>query len=120
MVGLGSDLDPPRPGRGRVREGGWAGTHHLDPDTGERIVGTPGGLGFGVDESWHAPREVILWSQIEEIAREAPTDVRDQLVEFRARWRAHQPAYPRFTASAAAVGCGPIIPGQPLTQRQAA
>ncbi|MAO79340.1 MAG: hypothetical protein CMH82_01500 [Nocardioides sp.] len=103
-----------------VREGGWAGTHHRNQDTGERIVGTRDGLGFGVDESWRNPREVIAWSQIEEIAREVPTEVRDELVEFRARWRAHQSPYPRFTASAAAVGCGPVIPGEPLTPRQEA
>jgi hypothetical protein len=103
-----------------VRDGGWACSHHRDQDTGERIVGTHGGLGFGVDESWRNPREVIPWSQIEEIAREVPADVRDELIEFRARWRAHQSAYPRFTASAAAVGCGPIIPGEPLTPRQQA
>ncbi|GAB2446426.1 hypothetical protein GCM10027062_29700 [Nocardioides hungaricus] len=63
-----------------VRVAGRARTS--DPDTGERIVGTPDGLGFGVDESWHNPREGIPWSQIEEIARAVPTDVRDQLVEF--------------------------------------
>jgi len=104
----------------QVREGGWAGTHHRDPDTGERIVGTTDGLGFGVDASWNNPAEVIAWPQIEAIAQEVPADVRDQLVDFRARWRAHQSAYPRFTASPAAVGCGPIIPGQPLTSRQEA
>lgn len=104
----------------QVREGGWSGTHHRDPDTGERIVGTTNGVGFGVDDSWHNPAEVILWPEIAAIARAVPDDVRNELVEFRARWRAHQSAYPRFTASAAAVGCGPIIPGQPPTPRQQA
>lgn len=56
----------------------------------------------------------------QEIAREVAADVRDELVEFGARWRANQSAYPRFTASAAVVGCGPIIPGEPLTARQEA
>lgn len=104
----------------RVREAGWSATHHSDPVTGERIVGTPDGLGFGVDGSWHNPVEVIPWSEIEAIARAVPDDVREDLDEFRSRWRAHQSAYPRFTASADAVGCGPIIPGQPLTTRQEA
>lgn len=93
----------------RVREAGWSGTHHSDPDTGQRIVGTPVGLGFDVDGSWHNPVEVIPWSEIEAIAGEVPHDVREDLVEFRARWGVHQSAYPRFTASADAVGCGPII-----------
>jgi hypothetical protein len=102
----------------QVREGGWSGTHHRDPDSGERVVGTTDGLGFGVDDSWHNPAEVIPWPEIEAIARAVPDDVRNELVEFRARWRAHQSAYPRFTASAAAVGCGPIVPGEQLTPRQ--
>lgn len=104
----------------RVREAGWSGTHHSDPDTGQRIVGTPVGLGFDVDGSWHNPVEVIPWSEIEAIAGEVPHDVREDLVEFRARWGVHQSAYPRFTASADAVGCGPIIAGLPLTPRQEA
>lgn len=102
----------------QVREVGWSGTHHRDPETGERIVGTTEGLGFGVDDSWRNPAEVIPWAEIEAIARAVPDDVRNQFVEFRARWRAHQSAYPRFAASAAAVGCGPIVPGEPLTPRQ--
>ena len=93
----------------QVRDAGWSGTHHRDPETGERIVGTADGLGFGVDDSWHNPVEVIPWSELEAIARAVPEDVREQLVEFRARWRQHQSAYPRFTASAAAVGCGPTM-----------
>ncbi len=103
-----------------MREGGWAGTHHHDPSTGERIVGTTAGLGFGVDESWHNPAEVIPWPEIETIARAVPDELHDELVEFRDRWRGHQSAYPRFAASADAVGCGPVIPGQPLTPRQEA
>jgi len=104
----------------RTREAGWAGTHRHDPQTGMRIVGTGDGLGFGVDEGWHDPGEVIPWTEVEAIARSVPEEVRDQLVEFRSRWRAHQSAYPRFVASADAVGCGPIIPDQPLTPRQEA
>jgi len=104
----------------RVREAGWSGTHHRDPETGERIVGTADGLEFGVDDAWHNPAEVIPWSELEEIARAVPDEVREQLVEFRARWRRHQSAYPRFTVTAAAVGCGPIIAGEPLTARQEA
>jgi len=104
----------------QVRDSGWSGTHHRDPETGERIVGTVAGLGFGVDDSWHNPAEVIAWSELEAIARAVPDEVREQLVEFRARWRQHQSAYPRFTASAAAVGCGPIVAGDPLTARQEA
>jgi hypothetical protein len=104
----------------QVRDSGWSGTHHRDPETGERIVGTAAGLGFGVDDSWHNPAEVIPWSELEAIARAVPDEVREQLVEFRTRWRQHQSAYPRFTASAAAVGCGPIVAGEPLTARQEA
>ena len=104
----------------QVREAGWSGTHHRDPETGERIVGTADGLGFGVDDSWHNPVEVIPWSELEAIARAVPDEVRELLVEFRARWRRHQSAYPRFTASAAAIGCGPIVGGEPLTVRQEA
>ena len=99
---------------------GWSGTHHRDLETGERIVGTADGLGFGVDDSWHNPVDVILWSELEAIARAVPEEDREQLVEFRARWRQHQSAYPRFTASAAAVGCGPIVTGEPPTARQEA
>jgi hypothetical protein len=104
----------------QVREAGWSGTHDRDPETGERIVGTTDGLGFGVDDSWHNPVEVIPWSELEAIARAVPDEVREHLVEFRARWRQHQSAYPRFTASAAAIGCGPIVAGEPLTARQEA
>lgn len=103
-----------------ARESGWPGTNHHDLDTGERIVGTAGGLGFGVDGGWHNPVEVIPWTEVEAIARAVPDEVRQQLVEFRARWRDHQVAYPRFVASADAIGCGAIVPGQPLTPRQEA
>ncbi len=118
MDGLAADLGSAEVAH--VREAGWAGTHHRDPETGERMVGTADGLGFGVDDSWHNPVEVIPWSELEAIAREVPAEVREQLVEFRDRWREHQSAYPRFTASAAAVGCGPIAAGEPLTERQEA
>lgn len=104
----------------RVREAGWSATHHSDPRTRERIVGTPDGLGFGVNGSWRNPVEVIPWSEIEAIARAVPDDVREDLGDFCSRWGAHQSAYPRFAASADAVGCGPIIPGRPLTPRQEA
>lgn len=57
---------------------------------------------------------------IEAIARAVRADMRDELVDFCEWWRAHQSGYPRFTASAAAAGCGPIIAGQPLTPRQEA
>lgn len=103
-----------------AREAGWSGTNHHDPETGERIVGAARGLGFGVDGGWHNPVEVIPWTEVEAIARAVPDEVRQQLVEFRARWRDHQVAYPRFVASADAIGCGPIVPGQPLTPRQEA
>jgi hypothetical protein len=103
-----------------VREAGWSGTHHHDPGTGERTVGTPAGLGFGVDGGWRNPVEVIPWTEVEAITRAVPDEVREQLVQFRSRWRDHQVAYPRFAASAAAVGCGPIVAGQPLTPRQEA
>ena len=78
------------------------------------------GSGFGVDDGWHNPVEVIPWTEVEAIARAVPDEVRQQLVEFRARWRDHQVTYPRFVASADAVGCGPIVAGQPLTPRQEA
>jgi hypothetical protein len=45
----------------QVRESDWSGTHHRDPETGERIVGTADGLGFGIDDSWRNPVEVISW-----------------------------------------------------------
>lgn len=103
-----------------AREAGWSGTKHHDQETGERIVGAAGGLGFGVDGGWRNPVEVIPWTEVEAIARAVPDEVRQPLVEFRARWRDHQVAYPRFVASADAIGCGPIVPGQPLTPRQEA
>lgn len=121
MVGLAADLDPDRPCRGRhAREAGWSGTIHHDPETGEWIVGTAGGLGFGVDGGWNNPVEMIPWTEVEAIARAVPDEVRQQLVEFRARWRDHQVTYPRFVANPDAIGCGPIVPGQPLTPRQQA
>lgn len=104
----------------RVSNAGWSGTHHFDRVAGERIAGTPEGLGFGLDESWHNPREIIVWPDIEAIARSVPAEVREQLVQLRERLREHRKTYPRFAASAAAVGCGPIIEGQPLTPRQEA
>lgn len=104
----------------QVRDSGWSGTHHSDPTTGERIVGTTDGLGFGLDESWHNPRELIAWPDIDAIAESVPTEIREQLVVLRDRLREHRKAYPRFTASAAAIGCGPIVEGQPLTPRQEA
>jgi hypothetical protein len=106
----------------RVRASGWAGTHHHDATTGLRIVGTTDGvgLGFGVDDSWHSPADVIPWSEIDAIAQAVPAEVREQLVKFRERLRAHHRTYPRFAASAGAIGCGPIAKGQPLTPRQEA
>src|SRR4051794_39650897 len=103
-----------------AREAGWPATNHHDPETGEPIVGTAAGLGFGVEGGWRNPVEVIPWTEVEAIARAVPDEVRQQLVEFQARWRDHQVAYPRFVASADAIGCGPIVPGQPLTPRQEA
>lgn len=70
---------------GQVRQAGWSGTHHRDAETGERIVGTVDGLGFGVDDSWHNPVEVIPWSELEAIARAVPDEVRVQLVEAEAQ-----------------------------------
>ncbi|UAL29870.1 hypothetical protein K8W59_19465 [Nocardioides rotundus] len=104
----------------QVRESGWSGTHHTDPTTGERIAGTTDGLGFGLDESWHNPRELIAWPDIEAIAESVPTEIREQLVELREQLREHSRTYPRFAASAAAIGCGPIVEGEPLTPRQEA
>lgn len=43
VIDPASEVAPAREG------GGSAGTHHRDPSTGERIVGTADGLGFGVD-----------------------------------------------------------------------
>lgn len=104
----------------RVKESGWAGTHHSDPVTGQRIVAGPDGLGFGVDGAWHNPRELIRWVNLESIAKGVPSEVRDQLAEHRARMGQHHKAFPRFSASADAVSCGPIVEGQPLTPRQEA
>lgn len=58
----------------QVRDAGWSGTHHNDPKTGERIVDATDGLGFGVDDSWHNPVEVIPWSEFEAIARAVPAE----------------------------------------------
>lgn len=77
------------------------------PGDGGADRGHGDGLGFGVDDSWHHPAEVIPWSELGAIATAVPGEVREQLVEFSKRWRQHQSAYPRFTAGAAAVGCGP-------------
>ncbi|QIX27005.1 hypothetical protein ncot_10675 [Nocardioides sp. JQ2195] len=104
----------------RVRESGWSVTHHTDPATGEWIAGTTDGLGFDLDESWHNPREFIAWPEIEAIANAIPAEVPEQFAELRERMREHRRTYPRFAASAEAVGCGPIIEGQPLTPRQEA
>ena len=106
----------------RVRDSGWAGTHHQDHETGERVVATTDGLGlgFGGSDSWHHPREVIAWPDIAAIAREVPDWVRAELVELRQRLLEHQRTYPRFAATAQAVGCGPIVPGRPLSPRQEA
>lgn len=111
-------LIDPAPEVASARDAGWSGTHHHDPDTGLRIVGSPEGLGFGVDESWHNPSELIPWPEVEAIATGLPEDARQDLMEFRSRWREHQRAYPRFIPSAAAVGCGPIVPDTPLTASQ--
>lgn len=106
----------------RVRDSGWAGTHYQDHETGERIVATTDGLGlgFGGSDSWHYPREVIAWPDIAAIAREVPDRVRAELVELRQRLLEHRRTYPRFAATAQAVGCGPIVAGRPLTPRQEA
>jgi len=104
----------------RVRGSGWSGTHHTDAATGERTVSTPEGLGFGVDETWRNPREVIAWSDVEAIAATVAAEIREQLVEFGTRMSEHHKTYPRFSASAEAVGCGPIIEGRQLTARQEA
>lgn len=104
----------------RVRESGWSGTHHLDAATGKRIVGTAHGLGFGVDEGWHHPREVVAWADVAAIAATVPAEVREQLLDLVERWHQHSRAYPRFAASAEAVGCGPLIAGVPPTPRQEA
>jgi hypothetical protein len=94
----------------RVREAGWSGTHHEVPESGGRFVGTPDGLGFGVDGAWGSSVEVVLWAEVEAIARAVPEQVRQRLLDFRARWRDHQVAYPRFAASGEPAGCGPSCP----------
>lgn len=113
-------LIDPAPEVASARGAGWSGTHHHDPSTGVRIVGRPEGLGFGVDESWHNPTELIPWPEVEAIATGLPDDARQALVEFRSRWRDHQRAYPRFIPTADAVGCGPVVPDTPLTPSQEA
>jgi hypothetical protein len=45
--------------------------------------------------------EAIPWAEVEAIALAVPEEVRQQLGEFRSRWRAHQVAYPRFAREAA-------------------
>jgi hypothetical protein len=104
----------------QVRDAGWSADAPPRPRDGERSVGTADGLGFGVDDSWHNPVEVVRWSELEAIARQCPTRFANSSSSSRERWRQHQSAYPRFTASAAAVGCGPIMAGEPLTARQEA
>jgi hypothetical protein len=104
----------------QIRESGWSGTHHSDPPTGVRIAGTAVGLGFCVDDSWNNPVEVIPWPEVAAITATVPAELRDELTAFGVRWREHQSGYPRFTASAAAIGCGPITVGGPLTPWQEA
>jgi hypothetical protein len=111
-------MDPAEVAQGR--DSGWSGTHHSDPATGVRIAGTALGLGFSVDDSWNNPVEVIPWPEVAAITATVPAELRDELSAFGARWREHQSGYPRFTASAAAIGCGPITVGGPLTPRQEA
>lgn len=105
----------------RVRDS-WSATHHQDSETGERVAdwSEGDGLGFGVSVGWQRPREVITWSDIEAIAWEVPDEVREQFVQWQQRYRDHRRTYPRFTASAEAIGCGPIVEGKPLTPRQQA
>lgn len=102
----------------QIRESGWAGTHHHDPETGSRIAGTRAGLGFWVDDSWNNPVEVIPWNEIEAIAKRVPAELREEFIAFLEVWSAHQSAYPRFTASAATTSCGPCAATGPLTERQ--
>ena len=57
---LAADLDPDRSGRvAQVREAGWSGTHHRDPETGERIVGHGRRPRVRRRRRWHNPVEVI-------------------------------------------------------------
>jgi hypothetical protein len=81
-----------------ARDSGWAGKHHHDVEQDLRIVGQHEGLGFGVNEGWHTPTELIAWSAIEEIAKSIPAQARADLAAFKERWSEHQCAYPRFVA----------------------
>lgn len=107
------------PGVAQAQKAGWSRTGELDPATGRRVVGTREGFGFCVDSS-REPVEVIPWSELTAITREVPEGVRAELVDFGERWREHQSAYPCFTASVAAIGCGRSMRGEPLTERQEA
>ncbi|GAB7006459.1 hypothetical protein JCM18899A_39320 [Nocardioides sp. AN3] len=104
----------------RVRESGWSGTHHTDPTTGERIVGTPEGLGFGVDEAWHSPREVIAWSDVERSPRPSWPRFPGQLVEFGKRMSEHHKKYRGSRPARRQSGVGRSARANPLTVRQEA
>lgn len=74
------------------------------------------GIGFGGE--WDQPAELLTWVQVKRLAKNIPDELRADIRELRKRWHRHPSAYPRFAASAAAVGCGPFPKVGPLTQRQ--
>jgi hypothetical protein len=108
----------PDAGVSEARAGMWGSSHHRMHDGSVmRLQTGPDGIGFGGD--WSEPEELLTWSQVKKLARSIPEDLRQEILDLRRRWNKHQSIYPRFTASAAAAGCGPFPRSGPLTERQA-
>jgi len=66
-----------------------------------------------------APEELLTWAQVKRLAAGIPKDLRQEILQLRRRWNQYQARYPRFVASAEAMGCGPLPRSGPLTARQA-
>lgn len=90
--------------------------HYIGDEPPCRMQTRSDGIGFGGD--WENPAELLTWAQVKRLAQHIPNELRDEIRDLRMRWNRHQAAYPRFTASAAAAGCGPFPKVGPLTERQ--
>ena len=90
--------------------------HYVGDEPPCRMQTRSDGIGFGGE--WDQPAELLTWVQVKRLAQDFPDDLREEIRQLRRRWNHHQSAYPRFAASAAAVGCGPFPKVGPLTQRQ--
>lgn len=91
--------------------------HRIGDEPASRKESRSDGIAFGGE--WGNPAELLTWTQVQRLAQSTPADLREEIRDLRLRWRQHSGAYRRFTASAAAVGCGPCPEFGPLTQRQA-